>query len=299
VSNYIENPQGSAKPIGVAATNVGNLIDFGEVINENSKASAKKFDPFEAFPNKSTTQSNKPTVSSNGESPNTSPLQPTTQAPPQSKPVTNSLFVGLNSKQSAPTTVTNVPSNSQPTETKQKGNAFDFIKGGKQQNTNTAPTTQSKPNTNDLLGLNFGGETATKPSNILNMYGQPTAGAPTQDANLLNMNFGVGTTSNTSPVTSNPGPYPYGYNYPPHGYSMPPQGFYPPQPMGYPPTYPPSYNYPTSQPPKDDNSSYDKFAKEVQNGVALISLSEEQKKQEQANKQKKDDMDKYFDFIKL
>jgi hypothetical protein len=301
ICNFIEHPQGIAKPIANNTTTTANLIDFGEAIQDNQKVAAKKFDPFDAFPNKSSTQANKPVTMSDGGSPNTSPLQATIQTQPQlqqqsqPKTNTNSLFDKLNTKSA---NVANVSTTPQVTQTKPKGNAFGFV--GKSQTT-TTQTTQNGSNTNDLLGMNFGADSGanTKPANILNMYGQQTVPTHPQDANLLNMNFG-GPNPNSIPVTTNPSPYGYGYPYPPpHGYSMPPQGFYPP-PMGYTPAYPPNYNYnqPTL-PPKDENISYDKFAKDVQNGVALISLSEEQKKQEQANKQKKDDMDKLFDFIKL
>jgi len=104
--------------------------------------------------------------------------------------------------------------------------------------------------------------------------------------NLMNVNFG-GTN------------YPPNYNarsgfVPQMGYPQNYQGgpYYGQQPMGF---GNPNVNTPTS-PPRE----YDKLVAEMQNGVNYAAnITEEQKKQAEADKLKKEEQDRFFDSLKF
>jgi len=92
---------------------------------------------------------------------------------------------------------------------------------------------------------------------------------------------------------------------------MPQTGFVPQQ-QGYNPNFNPQMGYgggyPTGQqqfgqnglnPGYPKKEAYDQLVQELQTGTNFAQLSEDKKKEDQAVKQKKEEQDKCFDFIKF
>ena len=158
-----------------------------------------------------------------------------------------------------------------------------------------------------LMGVNFGSPIYYPSSNF---------NIPPQGYNIPPQGYNIPPQGYNIP--------PQGYNIPPQGYNIPPQGYNIHQQGGYSGgayhqsypvgnIYPSSYVQPNTGYRKNSSNSqngnvqqnlnspkkdYDQLA-EIQSGVINIAISEEQKKQELAKRQKKDDQDKYFDFIKF
>jgi len=298
IVNYIEeiqNPKIQAQP----QAPVEDLIQFGDdtVTSPDSASSGSKklnaFDMFAKKPSNTNTNTNgQPNLLSpektdntysntysNGTNTNSQTPTNTTQAKSS-----NFNFIKNNSQ---PTSNTNVTTTAPTQDSKPKSNAFGFVKP---KATETSQTTQStsQNSQNSLLDLNFSTpQSQARAGNILNMYG----GSPNDQTGFMNVSFGN--------------------NYQQGGFNMPQTGFVPQQ-QGYNPNFNPQMGYgggyPTGQqqfgqnglnPGYPKKEAYDQLVQELQTGTNFAQLSEDKKKEDQAVKQKKDEQDKCFDFIKF
>ena len=128
------------------------------------------------------------------------------------------------------------------------------------------------------------------------------------DQEIMGVNFGSPTYHNSP--TYNIHPQAQGYNIPfQSGYpgvfnpnqNYPGGNIYPVQPnIGYHQNnFRPQNGFNGQQNPNGPKKDYDQLVTEIQSGVINIAINEEQKKQDLAQKQKQDEQDKYFNFIKF